>query len=88
MSDLDQTPPRRITDRALCGDLDPEWFYPESYLTRECREQIAVAKNICTRCPVVVECLRWAVETDQRHGIWGATTPDERQRLRRRKRAA
>lgn len=41
------------------------------------------AKEICDVCPVSTECLEFALETNQRAGIWGGTTEDERRSLRR-----
>ena len=45
---------------------------------------IAYAKSICQGCPVIEECLTYAVEMNQTEGIWGGTTKQERRRLRRR----
>jgi WhiB family redox-sensing transcriptional regulator len=45
--------------------------------------QIEEAKAICRSCEAVGPCLVWAIETRQ-PGIWGATTEDERHRMRRR----
>jgi WhiB family redox-sensing transcriptional regulator len=44
----------------------------------------ADAKEICSRCPVLAACLRWAIDTDERDGIWGGHTPKERANLLRR----
>lgn len=45
---------------------------------------IAKAKSICATCPVEDDCLAYAIATNQSEGIWGATTPKERAKLRRR----
>jgi WhiB family redox-sensing transcriptional regulator len=34
-------------------------------------------------CPVAEPCLEYALETNQRAGIWGGTTEEERKSLRR-----
>jgi WhiB family redox-sensing transcriptional regulator len=69
-------------DRASCRDEDPELFFPigtaGSALT-----QIESAKDICRRCPVMTECLAWALSSGQDAGIWGGLTEDERRLLRR-----
>lgn len=39
------------------------------------------AKRLCQRCPLLRECATWAIETRQAYGIWGATTPADRERL-------
>jgi WhiB family redox-sensing transcriptional regulator len=41
------------------------------------------AKKICQACTVTAECLAWALEHDQRFGVWGGTTERERRDMRR-----
>ena len=41
------------------------------------------AKLICAECPVINECLDYAIRTNQDSGIWGGTTEDERKSIRR-----
>jgi len=36
---------------------------------------------ICTRCPVRVKCLEFALATQQAYGIWGGTSEEERRRI-------
>lgn len=40
-----------------------------------------VAKRVCRSCPVVSECLFFALENREQEGIWGETTPRERRRM-------
>lgn len=64
-------------DQALCAETDPEAFFPEKGgSTRE-------AKRVCRRCPVRAECLAYALERDERFGIWGGLSERERRRLKR-----
>ena len=63
---------------ALCAETDPEAFFPEKGgSTRE-------AKKVCTGCEVRVECLEYALEHDERFGIWGGLSERERRKLKRR----
>jgi len=65
-------------DRALCAQTDPEAFFPEKGgSTRE-------AKRVCRSCEVRAECLEYALEHDERFGIWGGLSERERRRLKRR----
>jgi WhiB family redox-sensing transcriptional regulator len=65
-------------DRALCAETDPEAFFPEKGgSTRE-------AKKICLRCGVRDECLDYALEHDERFGIWGGLSERERRRFKHR----
>ena len=73
--------------RALCKDEDPELFFPIGN-TGPAASQIDAAKAVCTRCPVRLECLEWAMRTVQDAGVWGGLSEEERRALRRsRKRA-
>jgi len=40
--------------------------------------RIAEAKQVCARCPVVTDCLRFALEEEPSDGVWGGLTFDER----------
>lgn len=65
--------------RAACRKApDDSIWYPAD------RSNIALAKFICSRCPVRAECLREALAQEggrsgeNRHGIRGGMTPEER----------
>jgi WhiB family redox-sensing transcriptional regulator len=65
-------------ERALCAQTDPEAFFPEKGgSTRE-------AKRICLGCEVRSECLEYALEHDERFGIWGGLSERERRKLKKR----
>lgn len=65
-------------ERALCAQTDPEAFFPEKGgSTRE-------AKKVCSGCEVRAECLDYALENDERFGIWGGLSERERRKLKRR----
>jgi WhiB family redox-sensing transcriptional regulator len=57
---------------AACKDIaEPERFFSfEGY-------QIEQARDVCRRCPAIRDCLTWAL-THSEHGVWAATTADER----------
>jgi WhiB family redox-sensing transcriptional regulator len=71
-------------DKAACNDADPELFFPIGNTSKRALEQTEEAKRICQGCQVSSQCLRWALETGQDHGIWGGLTEDERAALKRR----
>lgn len=66
--------------RAGCRDTDPEAFFPEVGGSAQ------PAKRICGRCEVRGECLAYALEHDERFGVWGGTSERERSRLAGRRR--
>lgn len=62
---------------ALCAQTDPEAFFPEKGgSTRD-------AKKICASCTVRSQCLDYAMQNDERFGIWGGLSERERRRLRK-----
>src|SRR3954447_20396446 len=64
-------------ERALCAQTDPEAFFPEKGgSTRE-------AKKVCLGCDVRGECLEYALQNDERFGIWGGLSERERRKLKK-----
>ncbi len=59
---------------ALCIGRDESFFAADE----------RAACRICAGCPVIAECLSYAVTTGQRFGVWGGIGEDERRSLRRR----
>ena len=68
--------------RAICRDEDPELFFPVG-TSGPALLQIAEAKTVCRRCPVIEQCRTWALDTGQA-GVWGGTSEDERDAICRR----
>ena len=66
-------------DDALCREVGPEVFFPESEM------QPRAALEVCRRCDVEIECLEYALSIGPVAGIWGGTTEADRRRLRRRR---
>lgn len=62
---------------ALCAQTDPELFFPEQgdHLSAK------YAKQICSKCPLIQDCLEEAVTKDYTDGIWGGTSPHERREI-------
>ena len=73
---LDLTPEDWAKD-ALCAQADPEAFFPER------GTPTTNPKTICAACDVQADCLGYALRHNEKYGIWGGTSPKERQRLRR-----
>lgn len=47
---------------------------------------VAIKRRYCSSCPVLAECLQWALDTGSDWGIFGGTTGEERRPLRKSKR--
>lgn len=61
---------------AACRDADPRLFFPEDKSGRAAR-----AKRVCSGCPVIDECLAYALANHERHGVWGGLSERERRRI-------
>jgi len=66
---------------ALCKDpsVDKKDFFSDK------PESIKRAKEVCDRCPVVLDCLEYALDHRREVGVWGGTTDRQRVRLRQKR---
>ena len=64
-------------DRALCAETYPEEFFPLKGGSSQ------AAKRVCQGCEVRAECLDYALENNERFGIWGGLSERERHFLGR-----
>ncbi|OEJ43110.1 WhiB family transcriptional regulator [Streptomyces agglomeratus] len=71
---------------AACRREDPDLFFPIG-TGGPALLQIEQAKAVCRRCPVLDECLEWALEGGQDMGVCGGLTEDERRAVKRRRAA-
>jgi len=57
----------------------PSLFFPEDIPDSDKRSaSTKAAKAICRECPLMTECRTYALESNQRFGIWGGTLASER----------
>lgn len=68
-------------EQAKCRDADPDLFYPENGKFQN--PEVKTAIRICRTCPVIHDCLIWALKTGDSHGVLGGMTPQQRTRYRR-----
>lgn len=59
-------------DGAVCRKADVNEFYVDV------RQQDSTVELFCDVCPVVRDCLAWALLKNERLGVWGGTTEVER----------
>ncbi|WP_241385103.1 WhiB family transcriptional regulator [Rhodococcus sp. CH91] len=70
-----------------CRDADGAlFFHPDNERGQARENRVAAAKDVCARCPVRARCLRYALESGERYGIWGGLTEEERAQARRARR--
>lgn len=63
-------------DEGICNQTDPDEFFPDK------GGSSAMAKRICRGCPVMAQCLDYAVDRNERFGIWGGQSEHERRKIR------
>jgi WhiB family transcriptional regulator, redox-sensing transcriptional regulator len=65
---------------ANCTELEDELL--NVFFSDQEMEELT-ALMICATCPVVNECLQYALSTSQTVGVWGMHTPQDRRNLKR-----
>jgi hypothetical protein len=68
-------------DDATCSQIDPERWFPDAGDNPD-------AKAVCANCPARIPCLKYALDNNERFGIWGGTSASDRERMRQKGTAA
>ena len=70
-------------DRAECRGHPTSWWFPEE--SRKNAAESNIAKAICRSCPVISDCLEYAMQYPTNYmtlqGIWGGLTVNGRRKL-------
>ncbi|KPI19898.1 transcription factor WhiB [Actinobacteria bacterium OK074] len=64
-------------EQALCAQTGTDFFFPEP------GSSVREAKRICAMCEMRSACLEYALDNDERFGVWGGLSEKERLGLRR-----
>lgn len=78
---LSRSYPADYWDDAVCATVDTELFFPER--AGKGQPHIQQIKEICTGCPLRVQCLEFALRENQQYGVWGGMTYRERLQLKK-----
>jgi WhiB family redox-sensing transcriptional regulator len=70
-------PNRNWMSQANCMGVDPDLFFPER------GESVKEAKEVCATCIVKQRCLEYALDNNEKFGIWGGSSERERRRMRK-----
>lgn len=70
-------------NNAACYGKGNELFFSDSTFKIINRKMIVQAKVICKTCPVASDCLTYAINKDERFGIWGGYSSKELMALKR-----
>lgn len=72
---------------ARCNDVPPSIFTPNTYS----EANTAKAKSICALCIIKNDCKEYSLNVTKSYfldsGVWGGTTPKERQEIRNQRKA-
>ena len=76
--------------QAACRGPQSDVFFPPSQTERkhDRLDRERRAKAICGICPVRTQCLDYAVEIRESHGVWGGLSESERKSMLERQLAA
>lgn len=66
---------------AKCRDMPTEFFYPDPKDQHAFDAKAREARKFCEDCPVIDECLNYAIENGLVWGVWGGTSERERRRM-------
>jgi WhiB family redox-sensing transcriptional regulator len=64
-------------EEASCVGADPNAFFPEEFHEPTSR----TARKVCRECPVIRECLSYALRNYIREGMFGGVKPSVRRKL-------
>lgn len=76
---MEDTTPAWMRDGS-CRCYPPEAFFPSDGVG------VDAARKICAECPVVDQCLEYALVERIDHGVWGGCSERERRRILKRRR--
>ena len=69
--------------KAACRGVGVDQFFnPDAERGQAKRTREARAKAICATCPVIAQCLDWALSVGEPYGVWGGLSAAERHEVR------
>lgn len=72
-------PPWRWKEQGNCYGEDPEIFQ----ISKPSKQELGFIYDVyCSTCPVLTECLNWAIAADEK-GIWAGTSFEQRRVIRK-----
>lgn len=67
-------------NEGACVGMHPDLFFKPD---RRLKDPFANGRAVCNRCPVREECLEYALENHEQHGLWGGLNLTERRAVQR-----
>ncbi|MET9402803.1 WhiB family transcriptional regulator [Kitasatospora sp. NPDC002965] len=70
--------------RSACRSADTRlFFHPVNERGSSAEQREQAAKSVCARCPVRIECRRYALAAREPYGVWGGLSAEERRSVLR-----
>lgn len=79
----------RFTNRSSCSEqgYDPDWWHPQELAGRGRKwshtPEAELARSICSDCPALQECKKYALQYFNLTGIWGGMDRLERHAMQK-----
>jgi WhiB family redox-sensing transcriptional regulator len=77
---IKRVPYPKYTGDEPCTQLGVDAMFPEGN-SNDQRYAVKVAKSICTTCPIIADCLEFAIHHEI-YGVWGGRSEAERHEIR------
>jgi hypothetical protein len=77
-------PPELLDGGTPCAQTDPELFFPEKGGSAKTPKRMCWGDEAAgiSQCPVREACLQYALDNDERFGVWGGYSERERRKIR------
>ena len=69
---------RAVGKKVPCEWLPGNWFPEDIPEPKERYKATQAALKGCKACPIQEACFTYALENNERHGIWGGSLPEDR----------
>ena len=69
--------PREWISQGICSGLSHLFFPPHAERPQARARREEAARAVCLRCPVIIECRRYA-RLNREYGFWGGESEEER----------
>lgn len=74
-------------EEPICAEVGTQLFFPKEpddpQLSAIAEADYTYARKVCATCPHQAECADWAIEKNERFGMWGGLTPRDRITIRK-----
>jgi len=85
----DEVRPPWEFESPLCAEVGTHLFFPKDpddpQLSAMVEADYTYARKVCNECEHKTECALWAIEKNEKFGMWGGLSPRDRVNIRKQK---